>query len=212
MCETKTAIAAHTHTHTNFCDYLEKITLLCMAGVTSIQENIIEKHYTEEEGIYVENNAELSLKVQSDQKCRSKPTASLQLEKVIEVLLEIPLRQYAATATPPGLHLPLETITEDLRNFGLLQISSNLNEVEKEVKHYSKVQEEIQEIQEGERCHTSYISFRSGVSTTVMHSAMQSWYCFDWSLSRCKHDTWRHCGRLCGYFLCFGCNQQETAD
>ena len=32
-----------------------------MVGVTAIQENIIEKHYTEEEGIYVENNAEPSL-------------------------------------------------------------------------------------------------------------------------------------------------------
>ena len=60
VCETKTAIAAHTHTHTHtsFCDHLEKISLLCMAGVTSIQEKIIEKHCTEEEGIYMENNAE----------------------------------------------------------------------------------------------------------------------------------------------------------
>ena len=41
-------------------------------------------------------------------------------EKEIEVLLEIPLQQYAVTATAPGLHLPLETITEDLRNFGLI--------------------------------------------------------------------------------------------
>ena len=50
MCETITAIAGlPEHTHTNFCDHLEKITLLFMAGVTSIQENIIEKHYTEEE-------------------------------------------------------------------------------------------------------------------------------------------------------------------
>ena len=134
-------------------------------------------------------------------------------EKEIEVLLEIPLRQYAVTATAPGLHLPVETTTEDRRwNFGLGQISNNLKEVEKEVKHYSKVQEEIQEIQEGERCHTMYTSFSCGVSTTVMHSAMQSWYCFDWSLSRCRHDAWRHCRRLCGYFLCFGCNQQETED
>ena len=45
-----------------------------MAGVTSIHENIIEKHCTEEEGVYVENNAEPSLKTQSGQKCRSKPT------------------------------------------------------------------------------------------------------------------------------------------
>ena len=121
-------------------------------------------------------------------------------EKEIEVLLEIPLRQYAVTETAPGLHLPLETNTEDLRNFGLVQISYNLKEVEKEVKQYSKVQEEIQEIQEGERCHTMYISF---------WSAMQSWYWFDWS---CKHDAWRHYRRLCGYFLGFGCNQQETED
>ena len=45
-----------------------------MGCVTSIQENIIEKHYTEEEGVYVENIAEPSLKTQSGQKCRSKPT------------------------------------------------------------------------------------------------------------------------------------------
>ena len=31
-----------------------------MAGVTTIQENIIEKHKAEEEGVYVENNAEPS--------------------------------------------------------------------------------------------------------------------------------------------------------
>ena len=59
--ETKTVIVGlPEHTHTNFCDHLEKITLLCLAGVTTIQENIIEKHYTEEEGVYVENNAEPS--------------------------------------------------------------------------------------------------------------------------------------------------------
>ena len=52
-----------------------------MAGVTSIKENSIEKHYTEEEGIYVENNAEPSLKTQPGHKCRSKPTASFQIEK-----------------------------------------------------------------------------------------------------------------------------------
>ena len=31
-------------------------------------------------------------------------------------------------------------------------------------------------------------------------------------LESCKHTAWRHCRRLCGYFLCFGCNQQETED
>ena len=67
-------------------------------------------------------------------------------EREIEVLLEILLRQYAVTETALGLHLRLETITRDLRNFGLVQISYNLKEVEKEVKHYSEVQEEIQEI------------------------------------------------------------------
>ena len=61
VCETKTVIPGlPQHTHTNFCDHLEKITLLCMAGVRTIQENIIEKQYTEEEGVYVENNAEPS--------------------------------------------------------------------------------------------------------------------------------------------------------
>ena len=62
VCETETAITGlPEHTQLNSCDHLEKITLLCMVGATSIQENIIEKHYTEEEGIYVENNAEPSL-------------------------------------------------------------------------------------------------------------------------------------------------------
>ena len=60
-------------------------------------------------------------------------------ENEIEVLLEIPLRQYPVTATAPGLHSPLETIAEDLRNFGLVQISNNLKEVEKEIKYYSTV-------------------------------------------------------------------------
>ena len=60
-------------------------------------------------------------------------------EKEIEVLLEIPLRQHAVTATAPGLHPPLETSAEDPRSFGLVQISNNLKEVEKEVKHCSKV-------------------------------------------------------------------------
>ena len=44
-----------------------------MAGVTSIHENIIEKHYTEEERVYVENNAEPSLKTQSGKKPAQKP-------------------------------------------------------------------------------------------------------------------------------------------
>ena len=60
-------------------------------------------------------------------------------EKEIDVLLEIPLRQHAVTAPASGLQSPLETITEDLRNFGLVQISNYLKEVEKEVKHCSKV-------------------------------------------------------------------------
>ena len=60
-------------------------------------------------------------------------------ETEIEVLVEIPLRQYAVTATTPGLHPPLETIAEDLKNFGLVQISNNLKEVEKEVKQCSTV-------------------------------------------------------------------------
>ena len=62
VCETKIFIAGlPEHTTTNFCDHLEKLTLLCMAGVKSIQENVIEQHLTEEEGVYVENNAEPSL-------------------------------------------------------------------------------------------------------------------------------------------------------
>ena len=36
-----------------------------MGCVTPIEENIMEKHHTEEEGVYVENNAEPSLKTQS---------------------------------------------------------------------------------------------------------------------------------------------------
>ena len=50
MCETITVIVElPEHTNTNLCDHLEKVTLLFMAGVTPIKENIIEKHYTEEE-------------------------------------------------------------------------------------------------------------------------------------------------------------------
>ena len=117
----------------------------------------------------------------------------------------------------PQTHLGSIYHWKQLQNISETLVSSrfptnNLKEVEKEVKHCSKIQEEIQEIHESERSHTMYISFWSGVSTTVMHSAMQSWYCFDWSLSRCKHDAWRHCRRLCEYFLCFGCNEQETED
>ena len=60
-------------------------------------------------------------------------------EKEIEVLLEIPLRQYAVTATAPGLHLPLETITEDLRNFGLVQISNQQLERSRKRSHNTTV-------------------------------------------------------------------------
>ena len=108
------------------------------------------------------------------------PTTEKETEVLLEVL-EIPLLQYAVTATTPGLHPPLETITEDLRNFGLVQIS---HKFEKSGKRSQTLQWSVKELQEGERCQTMYIWFWSDVSTTVMYSAMQSWYCFDWSWSR----------------------------
>ena len=96
-------------------------------------------------------------------------------------ILEIPLLQYAVTATTPELHPPLETITEDLRNFGLVQIS---HKFERSGKRSQTPQWSVKEVKEGERCNTMYISFWSDVSTTVMYSAMQSWYCLDWSWGR----------------------------
>ena len=101
-------------------------------------------------------------------------------EKEIEILLEITLRQHAVTATAPGLHPPLGTITEDPRSFGLVQISNNVKEAKK---RSQTLQWSVKEIQECERCHTMYISFWSGVLTTVMYSAIQSWNCFDWNWS-----------------------------
>ena len=73
-------------------------------------------------------------------------------ENEIEVLLEIPLLQYAVTATAPGLHPPLETITEDPRNFGLVQISNNLKEAEKEVKLYSEVSKKYKKARDVTQC------------------------------------------------------------
>ena len=93
-----------------------------MACVTSIQENIIEKHHTEEEGVQVENNADIFKSTTWPEMPFKTPCPIPTREKKIEVLLEIPLREYTVTATAPGLHLPLETITEKLRNFGLVQI------------------------------------------------------------------------------------------
>ena len=75
-------------------------------------------------------------------------------EKEIEVLLEIPLQQYAyaVTATAPGLHPPLETITEDPRSFGIVQISNNLKEAEKEVKLYSEVPKKYKKARDVKQC------------------------------------------------------------
>ena len=110
VCETKIVIAGlPEHTHTNFCDLLEKITLLCVAGVTTIQEraSLRRKQWR----AIFKNNIwpEMPFKTH-----RLIPTR----EKEIEVLLEIPLRQHAVTATAPGLHPPLGTIAEDPRSFG----------------------------------------------------------------------------------------------
>ena len=60
------------------------------------------------------------------------PTREKEIEVLLEVL-EIPLLQYALTATAPGLHPPLETIIEDLRNFGLVQISHKFERSERRI-------------------------------------------------------------------------------
>ena len=132
-----------------------------MGCVTPIEENIIEKHYTEEEGVYVENNAEPSLKTQSGQKCRSKPTASFQPQKR---RLRFFWKSLCGNTRSPQPHLGSIYHWKQLQKISETLVSSrfptnNLKEVEKEVKHYGNVQGEIQEIQEGERCHTMYISF-----------------------------------------------------
>ena len=103
----------HTVTHTSFCDHSEKITLLCMTGVTSIEENNIEKHKGNLRGkqcrAIFKNTTwpEMPFKTH-----RLIPTR----ENEIEVLLEIPLRQYPVTATAPGLHhwKQLQKISETL--------------------------------------------------------------------------------------------------
>ena len=152
-----------------------------MAGVTSINGNIIEKHYTEEEGVYVENNAEPSLKIQSGKKCRSKLTASFQPQKR---RLRFFWKSLCCNTQWPQPHLGSIHHWKQLQKISETLVSSrfptNLKEAEKEV----ELQWRVKEKQEGKRCHTIYISFWSGVSTTVMYSAMQSWYCFDWSWSR----------------------------
>ena len=73
-------------------------------------------------------------------------------EKKIEILLEIPLRQHAVTATAPGLHPPLGTITEDPRSFGLVQISNNLKEAEKKAKLYSEVSKKYKKARDVTQC------------------------------------------------------------
>ena len=82
------------------------------------------------------------------------PTREKEIEVLLEVL-EIPLLQYAVPATAPGFHPPLETITEDLRNFGLVQISNQ--QLERSRKRSQTLQYSGTEIQEGERCHIIYI-------------------------------------------------------
>ena len=79
------------------------------------------------------------------------PTREKEIEVLLDVL-EIPLLQYVVTATAPGLHPPLETITEDLRNFGLVQISNNLKEAEKEVKLYTEVSKKYKKATDVTQC------------------------------------------------------------
>ena len=96
------------------------------------------------------------------------------------------------------------TITEDLRNFGLVQISPKF---ERSPKTSQTLHRRVKEIQEGERCHTMYISFCSSVSTTVMYSAMQSWYCFDWSWSRASMPP----GSIAGFVRLFSLFRLQPA-
>ena len=89
-------------------------------------------------------------------------------EKDIEFLFEIPLLQYALTATAPWLHPPLETITEDLRNFGLVQISNNLKEAEKEVKLYSEVSKKYKKARDVTQCISRFGPAFRPLSCTVL--------------------------------------------
>ena len=120
------------------------MTLLCMASVTSIQENSIEKHYTEEEGIYVENNTGPSLKTQSGQKWRSKPTPSFQLEKRRLRFFWKFWKSLCCNTRCPQPHLGSILHWKQLQKISETLVSSrfptnNLKEVEKEVKHCSTV-------------------------------------------------------------------------
>ena len=199
-------------------------------------------------------------------------------EKEIEVLLEIPLRQYAVTATAPGarfskvpklfrrisgyiilfvyskrrrlearnfafilIFIPFSSYEkigfpalagrsftygfsgpksfQDFRETGPRAPSTNgsnyrrsqklwfrpdFQPLEKKLKKKSNTTVKWQRnTRRREMSHTIYISFWCGVSTTVMYSAMQSWYCFDWSWSRCKHAAWRHCRRFVRVFSLF---------
>ena len=56
------------------------------------------------------------------------------------------------TATTPGLHPPLETITEDLRNFGLVQISHKFERGGKKVKLDNEVSKKYEKAREVTQC------------------------------------------------------------
>ena len=143
-----------------------------MAGVTTIQENIIIKHYTEEERVYVENNAEPSLKTISGQKCRSKPTASFQLEKR---RLRFFWKSICGNTRWPQLHLGSIHHWEQLQKITEASVSSRFPTTWKKSKKKSNTVVKWQKnTRRREILHTIYISFWSGVSTSNLYSAMLS--------------------------------------
>ena len=107
----------------------------------------------------------------------------------------------------PGLHLPLEEITEDFRNFGFVQISNSLK---KSWKRSQTLQWSGKEIQEGERCHTQYIS-RFGPAFRPLSCILPCSLGTDLTGIGvvASMPPGGIAGVLCEYFLCFGFNQKE---
>ena len=145
-----------------------------MAGVTSIHENIIEKHYTGEEGVLEENNAEPSLKHPKHLKntiwpeMPFKPTASFRLENRRFRFFWKSLGGNTRSLQPHlgSIHhwVQLQKIPEAL-------LSSRF---ERSRKRNQKVTKWKRNTRGREILHTIYMSFWSGVSTTNIYSAMLS--------------------------------------
>ena len=114
---------------------------------------------------------------QSGQKCRSKATASFQLQK------RRIWKSLCCNTQWPQPHLSSIHHWKQLQRISetLVHIS---HKFERSEKRSQTPQWSVKEVQEGERCNTMYILFWSDVSTTVKYSAMQSWYCLEWSWSR----------------------------